>query len=57
MPSPSDITTLRDSLTEGPRERFLWGFDRSIAIDALRAGSCLSGKLRGFAGRAVRGAA
>src|SRR5215475_4360959 len=53
MPSPSDVTTLRDSLTEGARGRFLWGIDRSIAIDALRAGSCLSGKLREFAGRSV----
>jgi acyl-coenzyme A synthetase/AMP-(fatty) acid ligase len=52
-PSPSDVTTLRDSLAEGARERFLWGINGTIATDALRAGSCLSGRLCDFAGRSV----
>jgi acyl-coenzyme A synthetase/AMP-(fatty) acid ligase len=53
MPSPSDVTTLRDSLTESPHARFLWGTGRSVAIDALRTGSCLGGRLRELAGRSV----
>jgi acyl-coenzyme A synthetase/AMP-(fatty) acid ligase len=55
MQSGSDITTLRDSLSRSnnPTARFLWGIDGSVAIEALRAGSCLAGKLRELAGRSV----